>query len=354
MKQTVSICIPAYNAAPYLRQCLESALAQTFGDFEIILVDNASTDDTFAIANEYAHIDSRIRLYKNPRNLGFLRNFNRCLDLAGGEWLKFLCTDDWFQPTCIERFLAATRPGVLVMTCLENYAFEENIEDAERELHLNYRDDHCFRLSRRFPAQELVSADEFSELMAEDPTYHSMSLNSAMMHRTAVERFGRFNLDLLDLNDWELFARVATHTGLINVADSLTTFRVHSSSAGNDTSMRRPFMMEVISPLIIRHEVAYAPHYAPVRVAAERRKINLHHQLFDCAREARRLVLKYAQHLNYPDPYALADWDETVRRYPRLLSIPADYYLATNWQRGKRVLGRVSARFASRFVPGQS
>jgi glycosyltransferase involved in cell wall biosynthesis len=354
MMKPVSICVPAFNAAPYLRQCLESALAQTFGDFELVLVDNASTDDTFAIASEYARHDRRMRLYRNPINLGANGNFSRCTDLAEGEWLKILCTDDWLQPTCIERLLAAGRPGVLVMTCTERYAFERDMPDAERELHLKYWEGHCLRLSHRFPNQDWISAEEFSELMAEDPTYHSMTLNSAMAHRTAVERFGRFNKDLLNLEDWEFFARIAVHTGVINVADALTNFRVHPGSHGNETSTRRPFMMEVIAPLIIRHEVAYAPLYSPVRAAAERRKINLQHQLFDYAREARLSVLNYAKHQHHPDPYALADWEETVQRYPRLLSVPVDYYLARNWQRGKRVLRRAKARVTSRFVPGRS
>jgi glycosyltransferase involved in cell wall biosynthesis len=349
MKQTVSICIPAYNAAPYLRQCLESALAQTFGDFEIILVDNASTDDTFAIATEYARIDGRIRLYKNPNNVGFLKNFNRCLDLAQGEWLKFLCADDWLQPQCIQRLLAARTPGVLVMTCTEEYALE-NIDEAEKDLHREYRDGHCLRLARRFSDQEFVSAEEFSEFVAEDPAYHSMTLNSAMVHRTALERFGRFNSDLLNLNDWELFARIGIHTGVVNVADVLTTFRVHSSSAGNDTTARRPFMMEVISPLIIRHEAAYAPVYSPLRAAAKRQNINLEHQLFDRVIEARSLAKKYAN--EYIDRFALADWDETVKRYPRVSSVPPDYYFARNWHRGKRILRRATGSFTSRFVPG--
>ena len=354
MNPLVSICIPAYNAAPYLGQTIESALAQMFADFELVVVDNASTDETFGIAQDYAGRDRRIRVYRNSENLGSKGNFNRCIDLAEGEWIKFLCADDWLEPACIARMLAAIRPGVLVMTCIEKYVFEENMEETEKEGYLKYWDGHCLLLLRRFPNQELISADEFAELMAEDATYHSMTLNSAMVHRTAFERFGRFNLDLLTLDDWEFFARVAVQTGVINLSDALTNYRIHSASYGSELYTRRPFKMDILSPLIIRHEVAYAPLYSRVRAAAERRKINVQHQLFDCARQARLSVLNYAQHRHRPDPYALADWDETVKRYPRLLSVPVDYYLARNWQRGKRVLRRAKERLASRFVPRQS
>jgi glycosyltransferase involved in cell wall biosynthesis len=351
MNTKVSVCVPAYNAAAYLRQCIESALAQTFGDFELVLVDNASTDDTVAIAHEYARIDRRIGVYQNAQNIGFLGNFNRCLDLAQGEWLKFLCTDDWLQPTCLERLLAEARPGVLVMTCTEDYAFDEVIDQAEKQRHLNYRNDHCLRLSRRFPGRAFVSAQEFSELVAEDPPNHSMTLNSAMVHRSAIDQNGRFNSDLLNLNDWELFARIGIHTGVINVAEVLATFRVRESSVGNDTTSRRPFMMEVISPLLIRYEAVHAPVYSPVRAAAKRLNIDLARQLFNCASDARQSALTYAQ--AYGDRFALADWDETVRRYPRLLAGRPNYYFARNWQRGKSMLRRATASLASRFVPAR-
>src|SRR4051812_21562594 len=102
MNPVISICVPAYNAAGYLRQCLDSALAQTFKDWELVLVDNASTDQTVAIATEYARRDDRFRVHQNAQNIGAHANFNRCIDLAQGEWLKFLCADDWLEPECVE------------------------------------------------------------------------------------------------------------------------------------------------------------------------------------------------------------------------------------------------------------
>lgn len=344
MSPTVSICVPAYNAARYLRQTLESALAQTFSDFELLVVDNASADETFAIAEEYARRNPRMRVFQNDRNVGSIGNFNRCIDLAKGEWIKFLCADDWLEPVAIERLLAERRTGVLVITCIEKYVCEPGMPESQRKLHLKYWQDHCLLLSRRFPRRDFVSADEFAELMAEDPTFNSMSLNSAMVHRTAFERFGRFNSDLLTLDDWEYFARVAVQTGLINVPEALTNCRIHSASYGSTTHNRKPFKMEIASPLIIRHEVVYSPFYTRVRAAAGRRKINLRHRLFEFAREARRSAYRYSNDSSRHDARALVDWDETVKRYPLILAMPPDYYFAKIWRGGKKLMERAVAR----------
>ena len=75
----VSVCIPTYNYARFLGSAIESVIAQTFEDFELIVSDNASTDDTQAVIASYD--DPRIRAYRNDHNLGLFGNFSRCLEL---------------------------------------------------------------------------------------------------------------------------------------------------------------------------------------------------------------------------------------------------------------------------------
>src|SRR5438093_1026213 len=106
----VSVCVPTYNGARFLSQCLDTALAQTWGDFELLIVDDRSTDDTYEIAAEYATRDGRIKLYQNDRNLGLAGNWNRCVQLSRGQWIKFLFQDDLLDVTCISRMLESRRP----------------------------------------------------------------------------------------------------------------------------------------------------------------------------------------------------------------------------------------------------
>jgi len=101
----VTICIPAFNAASYLEATVESALAQTFADTEILIVDNCSTDATAEIARRFAARDARVRVVVNDANLGMTGNFNRCLELSSAAYVKFLCADDLLNARCVERML---------------------------------------------------------------------------------------------------------------------------------------------------------------------------------------------------------------------------------------------------------
>jgi hypothetical protein len=112
----VSICIPTFNYAEFLRDALDSALSQTFTDLEIVVVDNASTDDTPLIVEEYRRRDPRVRSVRNSENVGAQRNLNRCIEVATGEYVNILCSDDLLEPHAIERLAAAldARPDVVL------------------------------------------------------------------------------------------------------------------------------------------------------------------------------------------------------------------------------------------------
>ena len=86
----VSVCIPAYNGMAYLKDCLDSLLAQSFRDFELLIVDDASTDGTPEFVRQYLRREPRLRFYRNRANLGLVPNWSRCVRLARGEWLKFV------------------------------------------------------------------------------------------------------------------------------------------------------------------------------------------------------------------------------------------------------------------------
>lgn len=99
----LSIGVPVYNGAKYIRETLDSILAQTFTDFELIISDNASTDATQAICEEYVRRDPRVRYFRNAKNLGPGPNYNRCVDVARGELFKWQAADDLIEPTFCQR-----------------------------------------------------------------------------------------------------------------------------------------------------------------------------------------------------------------------------------------------------------
>jgi cellulose synthase/poly-beta-1,6-N-acetylglucosamine synthase-like glycosyltransferase len=92
----VSICIPTYNRAGMVRDAIRSALAQTYRNIEVLIVDNASTDTTASVVSSFS--DLRLRYVRNERNLGLFGNFNRCIELAQGKYLHILHSDDMIPP----------------------------------------------------------------------------------------------------------------------------------------------------------------------------------------------------------------------------------------------------------------
>lgn len=103
----VSIVIPCYGGEPFLAEAIESCLAQTYRDFELIIVDDASPDRCLAIAERYAQADSRIRIVKRSQNGGVARAFNSGFEVARGEYLTRLAQDDAFEPHALEAMVGA-------------------------------------------------------------------------------------------------------------------------------------------------------------------------------------------------------------------------------------------------------
>ncbi|MEX0700803.1 MAG: glycosyltransferase family 2 protein [Planctomycetales bacterium] len=103
----VTIGIPAYNEARYIRETIESLLAQTFDDFELLVSDNASTDGTAEIVAEMAEADGRIRLVRQPRNVGSMRNIHRLVRHGQGDLFLLAAGHDCWSPEALERLKAA-------------------------------------------------------------------------------------------------------------------------------------------------------------------------------------------------------------------------------------------------------
>ncbi len=123
----LSIGLPVYNGEAFLAQALDSILAQTYTDFELIIVDNASTDRTQAIIQDYASQDKRIRVQRNETNVGAARNFNLAFELASGEYFKWAAHDDVLDPRFLERCIHVLDQDSSVVLCYSRVA---EIDDA--------------------------------------------------------------------------------------------------------------------------------------------------------------------------------------------------------------------------------
>ena len=101
----VSVLTVTFNHQEYIAECIESVLASTYHNFELIVVDDVSTDETFSIAKKYEKIDARVKVYKNDKNLGDYPNRNKAASYAKGKYLKYIDGDDLVYPFGLEQLV---------------------------------------------------------------------------------------------------------------------------------------------------------------------------------------------------------------------------------------------------------
>ncbi len=122
-KPLVSIGMPVYNGENYVRQALDSLLAQDYENFELVISDNASTDATQRICLDYASKDPRIRYHRNEANLGLYRNFTRAFELSSGEYFMWAAHDDIWEQNFVSRCAEILRSNPSVVLCYPQAKF---------------------------------------------------------------------------------------------------------------------------------------------------------------------------------------------------------------------------------------
>jgi glycosyltransferase involved in cell wall biosynthesis len=131
----VSIGLPVYNGARFLRRAVDALLAQRSVTFELVISDNASTDDTLLIARTYETQDARVRVLQSPVNLGIDANFASVLAAARGRYFMWAACDDWWDPGFVPRLLAALEgdpSAVVAMSAVERVDESGQVVDVVR------------------------------------------------------------------------------------------------------------------------------------------------------------------------------------------------------------------------------
>jgi glycosyltransferase involved in cell wall biosynthesis len=238
---SASICIPTWNGAAFLSTALQSALAQTYSDFELLLVDDASTDTTLDVAGAFP--DPRLRIHRNDRRLGIPGNWNHCLELARGTYVKFLFQDDVLDRRALAKLVAA-----LEAVPAASFAFSrreirhEGPDIADLPLlGARYSDVvSAFYATLRGPfdgidlvRQGLQTGRDLAVNVVGEPSF-------VLLRREAVIRAGGFDSSFAQLVDWEMWLRLARDSPVVFVDESLGVFRVHAGgqSASNHRRLR--------------------------------------------------------------------------------------------------------------------
>lgn len=265
----ISVCMPIYNGEAYLAEAVESVLAQSFGDFELIVVDDCSQDQSVEIIERYAKTDPRIKLFRNTKNLGLVGNWNRSASLANGEWIKFFFQDDLLRPECLQTFLAHLDSDDKIAFCQRDLLFDDEIAISVK----NYYLEHEKLLKQTFALGSKVDKDTVCGWALTHIGINIFGEPTAMLIRREVFfEFGPCNTDLIMICDIEYAIRIATNTGIRLIPQILATFRAHGGSASAHGSNQKQLRHRYIDHIIWLHEILYAPAYENLR------KISQHHQ----------------------------------------------------------------------------
>lgn len=265
MNNLVSICMPVYNGGKYLRECLESVIRQTYVKVEVLVVDDGSSDDSITIAEEFVRIDSRVRLVINQKNLGLVGNWQKCIGLATGKWIKFLFQDDLMQPQCVEKMLAACiQHNSQVCICSREFLIEDSASVTLKKFFF----EEVYRLEDKYPQSVYLTPDTIAALAVENLFTNFIGEPIAMLfNKTLVQQYGNYNEDLVQLVDYEFALRVCLNVGAYFLPQRLVSFRVHSSSESNNQANNslKVLKSRFLEPLLMYHEYSFNPHFKRLR-----------------------------------------------------------------------------------------
>lgn len=234
----VSVIIPCYNSGKYLAACMDSVLAQTFGDFEVILIDDGSQDDTLQIARSYAAQDTRVRvLAKENGGVSSARNLG--LEHAGGEWITFVDSDDLLPADALASLLSGADDGVDMVVC-PHETFDEN-DRREVVIPETRWMDLCGEAQKTAAALRLIEGDSVLNIMC------------CKLHRRAlIQTHGLCLRQGVKIAEDALFnlEAVLCGRGVAYVNRVAYLYRTHSASAmhalpGGEMQRHRPWLLAV-------------------------------------------------------------------------------------------------------------
>jgi hypothetical protein len=215
-KPRVTVAVPAWNGAAYIEQAVSSVLAQTFDDFELVVIDDCSDDDTVAIVSRFE--DSRIRIEANASRLGLVGNWNRCLEAASGEYVSLFHQDDVMMP--------------------DNLARKVSVLDEHSSVAFVYSD-----VTQIDPAGEVLAESWYVPPEPGDAGVHAgltflerlftgenLVCCPTVVMRRGMMRDGGFDSHLPFTADWEMWMRLCLFHDVACVPDRLVHYRRHATA----------------------------------------------------------------------------------------------------------------------------
>lgn len=207
MSTKISVIMPVYNASKYLAEAIESILNQTFIDFELILLNDKSTDSSLQIIKKYQNLDSRIVVINKEQNIGPALLRNEGFELAKGEFIALMDSDDIAMSTRFEKQIAIFEANPEIGVCGTNYTmFGENID------------------------RKIINLNEFhEEIKLAFLNICCVGNPTALIRKSYLNNI-RYNEAMVPIEDYDLWSRLINYTKFYNIQESLLNYRWHETN----------------------------------------------------------------------------------------------------------------------------
>jgi glycosyltransferase involved in cell wall biosynthesis len=214
----ISVCIPVYNGEEFIREAIDSVLAQDYTDFELVIVDNQSNDSSISIIESYN--DRRIKLFRNDSNIGMVPNWNRALEHAQGTYIKILPADDLLMPGCLKA----------QVEILEKDTNKEISLVCGRRNIIDHTGKVLFTRGFTNRSIRMGGTDAVNKVIRSGG--NSIGEGGAVMfRREIIQKTGNFTDAIFYLLDLDLWFRILLHGDLFALPQVVSGFRVSGSSA---------------------------------------------------------------------------------------------------------------------------
>jgi len=289
----VSICIPTYNGAQYIDKCIESCLAQTYTNIEIVICDDCSTDNTLELIKVFSQKDQRIKFYQNSSNLGLVGNWNATLINSSGEYIKWLFQDDWMELNAIEEFIEVAKKGYDFIISKRNFILENLISNKDKDYYKN----DVKSLEQHFPTKD--DAHYFSPKEIVNLAVNNIALNFIaepsliFFKKCLINKVGLYDHLLNQICDLEYNLRLAVEVGIFVINKPLCSFAIHSNSTTNSNISKKYFQLRFIEQSYYAYKLIRHSDFIEFQNSltfSQKTKLNIYYKYR--MHEAKKFVLK--------------------------------------------------------------
>ena len=216
----VSIVIPAYNNENTIIATLESIRNQSYKNIEIIIIDDNSKDKTLQLVTEQQKKDNRIKIYHNSTNLGMIGNWNKCIQMSNGEFVKLVCADDLLDKNEIEK-----ETGVMILNPSVNL-----VESDTRLIDINGKKTGSFK---RYHKSVLVKGKKIARTSIIWNNFFGAPVNN-LIRKSVLDKTGYFDEQFTYILDFDMWMKIACTGDVYIIHELLNSFRIRNdSNTGN-------------------------------------------------------------------------------------------------------------------------